>query len=124
MRNEPESSVQSMIEAAYDAFNRRDLPDVVAVMTHDVEWSNGWEGGYVSGHEGVREYWTRLWRAMDPIVQPVSFEARDDGRVVVTAKQVIRQSDGTTLRAGFVRHVYTLQGELIARMDIEEIVSP
>lgn len=123
MRNEPDGSIRAMIEAAYEAFNRRDLPGVLTIMARDVEWSNGWEGGFVSGHDGVRDYWTRLWQAIDPLVEPVSFEAREDGRVVVTANQVIRQSDGTPVRAGLVRHVYTLRGELIARMDIEEIVT-
>jgi hypothetical protein len=28
-------------------------------MGTDVSWPNGWERGYVSGHEEVRAYWLR-----------------------------------------------------------------
>jgi len=54
-----------LLEDAYHAFNARDLEGALATMHKDVEWPNGMEGGYVHGHEGVREYWTRQWQMID-----------------------------------------------------------
>ncbi|MGH9204759.1 MAG: nuclear transport factor 2 family protein [Vicinamibacterales bacterium] len=52
------------------AFNARDLDAVRAVMHPKVDWPNGWEGGRVHGHAGVRNYWTRQWGAIEPHVEP------------------------------------------------------
>lgn len=41
---------------AYHAFNARDLDIVLAVLHPNVVWANGMEGGYVCGHDGVRDY--------------------------------------------------------------------
>jgi hypothetical protein len=120
MANRVESDTRLMIEHAYAAFNKRDIDSAIAAMTTDVQWSNGWEGGYVHGREGVRDYWTRQWQELDPIVEPVSITRSDDGHVVVSVNQVIRQPDGVLLRAGLVEHVYTIRDGLIARMDIRE----
>ena len=89
-------------------------------MTSDVVWSNGWEGGYVHGHDGVRDYWTRQWREIDPTVVPTEISMDDDGRVVVEVSQEVRTPDGTLVGAGTVQHVYTLRDDLIARMDIAQ----
>lgn len=112
--------IAAMIETAYTAFNQRDVDRVLAVMAEDVEWSNGWEGGFVHGHDGVRDYWRRQWQELDPTVVPVSIARRDDGRIDVRVDQVIRRTDGEQISAGHVNHVYTLRNGLIARMDIEK----
>ncbi|MBV9490684.1 MAG: nuclear transport factor 2 family protein, partial [Verrucomicrobia bacterium] len=39
-----------LLRRAYEAFNRRDVDAVLAVMQPDVEWANGLEGGTVQGH--------------------------------------------------------------------------
>ena len=57
----PEQEFRALIETVYSAFNRRDIDRALSVMTGDVQWSNGWEGGFVYGHDGVRSYWTRQW---------------------------------------------------------------
>ena len=54
----------------YQAFNSRDIDGALSVMRADVIWANGMEGGFVYGHEGVREYWTRQWQQIDPRVEP------------------------------------------------------
>jgi hypothetical protein len=33
-------------------------------MDADVHWPNGWEGGYVEGHDEVRDYLTRQWKEL------------------------------------------------------------
>jgi len=50
---------EDVIKRAYAAFNERNIDTVLSLMHPDVHWPNGWEGGYVTGHKQVREYWTR-----------------------------------------------------------------
>ena len=58
----PPDEVRSLLEGAYEAFNRRDVDAVLAGMAPDVDWPNAWEGGYVHGQRAVADYWTRQWR--------------------------------------------------------------
>ena len=111
---------RQMIESMYRAFNERDVDAVLARMVDDVEWPNGWEGGYVHGHGGVREYWSRQWAELDPAVTPVSFDELPDGRVDVTVHQVVRDRTGIVLSDSTVHHIYRLEGGQIAHMEIAE----
>jgi ketosteroid isomerase-like protein len=108
-----------LLKAAYREFNARRLDAVLALMQPDVAWPNGWEGGYVHGHEGVRDYWTRQWAVLDPHVEPVAIRPQADGRMAVEVHQVVRDREGKLLADAMVRHVYTLRGGLIERMEIE-----
>ena len=107
-----------IVRAGYEAFNRRDVDAALAVMTQDVRWANGWEGGHVVGHEAVRDYWSRQWREIDPAVTPRRLSRNEQGAVVVEVDQQIRSTTGELLRSGSVTHVFTLAGGLIAQMDI------
>ena len=108
------------LEDAYAAFNARNIPAVLLHMHPDVMWANGWEGGHVQGHEAVKEYWTRQWGELDPLVEPVGFSGREDGRIVVTVHQVVKNKEGQLLSDGTVHHIYTFEGDAIKRMDIEK----
>lgn len=110
---------REILRSAYSNFNARNLDAVLALMTQDVEWPNGWEGGFVCGHDGVRDYWTRQWAALDPHVEPVEIHQLEDGRFAVKVHQVVYDREYRLLFDGFVRHVYRLRDGLIVRMDIE-----
>ncbi len=116
----PEAQREELLRSLYHAFNARDIDTVLAAMAADVDWPNGWEGGRVVGHSGVRDYWERQWAAIDPTVEPTRLSDRADGNIEVTVNQVVRDKTGTLLADGEVRHVYTFEGDLIQRMDIEE----
>lgn len=60
------STYRDVLTEAYEAFNARDIERALATMHPEVDWPNGMEGGYVHGHDGVRGYWTRQWRLIDP----------------------------------------------------------
>ena len=107
----------------YAAFNSRDIDAVLRQMAADVDWPNAWEGVRVRGQEAVRDYWTRQWSAIDPTVEPVAFSARPDGSVAVEVVQVVRGLDGTLLSEGRVLHIYVFLADLVARMDVEELVN-
>jgi hypothetical protein len=114
------SSETDLLQRAYAAFNARDLDGALATMRPDVEWPNGMEGGTVHGHEGVRAYWTRQWKMIDPHVDPVSFDTDASGRIVAGVHQVVRDLSGKVLVDRMVQHVYTLKQGLIQGMEIQE----
>ena len=70
---------------AYDAFNRRDLDRLVALMDAEVDVGSrmaAMEGGY-HGHEGIRRWWQDMLDASpDRTVEIV--EVRDLGDVTLT----------------------------------------
>jgi ketosteroid isomerase-like protein len=109
---------QALLDHLYERFNARDVDAVLAYLTSDVEWPNGWEGGYVHGHDEVRDYWTRQWAAIDGTVTPEGFSVEPDGRIDVTVHQVVRNLDGETLEDTIVHHVYRLRDGRIAHMEI------
>jgi len=120
LSNAPDTSKErEYLSFVYEAFNRRDMEPILAVMHPEVEWPNGMEGGWVHGREGVRSYWTRQWGMLDPHVEPIRFE-NDGGRIVVDVRQVVRDLKGTVLLDRIVQHVYQMRDGLILRMDIRE----
>ncbi|PYV72766.1 MAG: ketosteroid isomerase [Acidobacteria bacterium] len=114
------SKDRDLLILIYDAFNRRDIDAILDVLHPQVEWPNGMEGGWVHGHEGVRAYWTRQWGMVDPHVDPVRFEADDNGRIVVGVHQRVRDLAGAVLLDRMVQHVYLINDGLIQRMNIRE----
>ena len=112
-------TARELLITAYAAFNARDIDGALGTMHDDVEWPNGWEGGYVKGHEEIRAYWIRQWEAVDSRVEPVAFTDRANGDVEVRVNQLGRDAAGTVLFDQQVLHVYAYRGELVERMTIE-----
>jgi hypothetical protein len=110
---------QEILFAAYREFNARHIDAVLALMRSDVVWPNGMEGGFVHGHEGVRQYWTRQWGMIDPHVEPLRMEKDEKGRTIVHVHQVVRDLNGNLLIDAMVRHAYSIRQDLIERMEIE-----
>jgi ketosteroid isomerase-like protein len=113
-------SNQDLLTRAYQAFNARDIDAVLALLHPQVDWPNGWEGGWVHGHQAVRDYWTRQWKAIDPRVDPLRFETEADGRVAVDVHQVVRDLSGKLLADQVIQHVYRIKDGLVERMEIRE----
>lgn len=114
------SKDQEVLQKVYEAFNARVIDACLAVMHPEVDWPNGWEGGRVHGHEGVREYWTRQWAAIDPSVEIAGSRTEEDGRISLQVHQVVRDLEGKILVDGTVEHVYRIEEGLIRSMDIRE----
>ena len=110
---------QALLRSLYDAFNAGDIDTVLAAMTPDVDWPNGWEGGRVVGRDAVRRYRERQWAELRPNLRPTAISERGDGSVEVGVRQVVRDTDGAVLDRSGVRHVYTFDGDLVRRMDVE-----
>jgi len=115
----PLENITQLIHRTYDAFNQRDIDATLQSMHPQVQWPNGWEGGWVHGHDEVRNYWTRQWNEIDPRVTPVSITERPDGRVNVRVHQVVKDKQGKLVADGFVNHVYTFENGRVVKMEIE-----
>jgi hypothetical protein len=111
-------SEHKLLRAAYTAFNARDIGAVLALMHPDVGWPNGMEEGRVRGHSGVRSYWERQWAMIDSHVEPLRFSRDPGDRTTVEVHQVVRDLAGKIVSDQIVQHVYTIQDNLIQRMDI------
>ena len=116
----PALAYKDLLQSVYDAFNERDLDFMMLLLHPDVDWPNGMEGGRVRGHAGVREYWTRQWDVIDPIVKPQRFELLPDGRIVVHVQQIVRDLDGKVIMERTLHRIYRLDGAQIVSMDILE----
>jgi len=111
-------SKQEIITRIYDAFNKRDIDRVFAMMWPDVDWPNGVEGGRLRGFDEVRAYWLRQWGSINPNVVPIRLSEDDDGNTVVDVHQLIRDLSGAVIKDHLVQHVYSFRNGLIDRMEI------
>jgi len=111
---------EELIRKAYSAFNARDIDAALSTMQPAVQWSNGWEGGYIKGHDEIRNYWTRQWKELNPIVEPVGLHERQNGTLEVNVHQIVKDQSGNLVFDGMVRHIYSFEDGLIMTMDIEK----
>ena len=107
-----------IIGRAYSAFNRRDIDSALALMAHDVSWPKASEGGKIVGKEEIRAYWTRQWAEFDPHVEPLAMTDSDGGTIRVRVHQLVKSLQGDVLSDSEVLHVFTVNGGLIAAMDL------
>lgn len=110
-----------LIKKAYADFNARDIDQVLSTMQPNVQWSKAWEGGYISGHDEIKKYWTRQWNEINPNVEPTGFNERQNGSLEVLVHQKVKDLKGNSIFEGRVKHVYTFKAGLIQTMDIELI---
>lgn len=113
------SQKEDLIKKAYSAFNSRDIDTALSTFHPNVEWPKAFEGGYVNGHSEIRDYWTRQWSEINPTVQPIEFNERQDGTLEITVHQKVKDLQDNIIFDGVVKHIYTLQDDLLRKMDIE-----
>jgi len=110
-------SERNLLTGLYAAFNARDIDRCLAGMHADVTWANGMEGGFVHGHEGVREYWTRQWKQFDPHVYPQAFHD-EAGKIAVDVHQIVHDAAGNLLVDQMVKHLFTIESGLVRVFEI------
>ena len=110
---------ENLIKKAYSAFNERDIDKALSTMQPNVQWSKAWEGGYISGHNEIKQYWTRQWTEINPNVEPVGFNERANGSLEVKVHQNVKDLQSNLMFDGLVKHIYTFKEGLIKTMDIE-----
>jgi hypothetical protein len=110
---------QALLTTVYDAYNQRDLDAFLSWLTPDVDWPDLIEGGRLVGHDAVRDYLIRNNQTITVDSAPVAFIPLPDGRTAVDVNQIVRNLAGQIWSDSCVRHVFTLRGDKIARMDVE-----
>jgi hypothetical protein len=110
---------EEIIHKAYGAFNERNIDNALSTMQPDIQWSKAWEGGYISGHDEIKQYWTRQWTEINPKVEPIGFSNRENGSLEVKVHQNVKDLQSNLMFDGLVKHIYTFQDGLIKTMDIE-----
>jgi ketosteroid isomerase-like protein len=109
---------KAILEAVYEAYNRRDVPVMVAALDPQVEWWDMLTGQPLKGREAVGAYWTKQFEVMRIEATPLAFDTLPDGRVVVTVAHTMRKPDGQLWGNDRVTHVVTFGPDnLILRMD-------
>ncbi len=112
-------SLNNFFQELYKNFNDRKIDPVISQMTEDVKWANGMEGGYVYGHNGVREYWTRQFTMVSSKVTPLEIDAENE-TVKIKVHQVVHDLNGKLLADEIAYHFFHLRGNKIAEFDIGE----
>ena len=112
---DPENFFQDL----YKNFNDRKIDLVISKMTGDVKWANGMDGGYVHGHDAVKDYWTRQFTMVSSNVSPLEIETGND-IVKIKVHQVVHDLNGNLLADEFVYHIFHLQENKIAVFEIGE----
>jgi ketosteroid isomerase-like protein len=115
---DPAASDVELLRAAYAAFNARDIPAALRLMTSEVTWPKAFKGGFVQGPDAIRAYWTEQWSEIDPHVEPTAFYAQGDATVVVDVHQVVRDLAGAVLADVHVGHHFTIKNGLIDAMEV------
>ena len=110
--------LQKFFQELYKNFNDRKIDLVIANMTEDVKWTNRMEGGYVCGHNGVSEYWVRIFTMMSSKLTPLEIHTEND-LVKVKAHQVVHDLEGKLLADEIVYHLFHLQNNKIALFEVE-----
>jgi len=103
----------------YKDFNDRNIDLVISKMTDNVKWANGMDGGYVYGHDGVREYWNRQFKLVSSKVTPLTIVMEHEV-VKISVHQVVHDLNGILLAEEWVVHYFHLQNNKIAAFDIGE----
>jgi hypothetical protein len=103
----------------YQNFNDRNIDFVINNMKPDVKWANGMDGGFVYGHEGVREYWTRQFKLVSSKVTPMDV-SESNGKIIIKVHQVVHDLDGKLLADETVKHIFKMDRDKIAQFDIEK----
>jgi hypothetical protein len=112
-------NIMHLFQELYKNFNNRQIDLVISQMTTDVKWANGMDGGYVYGHEGVREYWTRQFNIVKAQVTPVKIDIENDS-VRIIVHQVVHNLEGNLLADEIVDHHFYLKNGKISEFVIEE----
>jgi hypothetical protein len=116
-------NLTTFFQELYTNFNNRNIDRVVAAMTENVKWANGMEGGYVYGHNGVIEYWTRQFTMISSKVTPLNINI-ENGIVKLKVHQVVHDVNGNLLADDLVYHYFRLNNnDKIEEFNIGEKVN-
>jgi hypothetical protein len=112
-------NLSNLFQELYKNFNDRQIELVISHLTDDVKWANGMEGGYVYGHDGVRDYWARQFTLVSSNVSPLEIDV-ENGVVKIKVHQVVHDLNGKLLADETVYHHFHLRDNKISEFEIGE----
>jgi SnoaL-like protein len=112
-------NLQAFFNELYRNFNNRNIDLVISKMTDDVKWANGMEGGFVYGHNGVKDYWTRQFTMLSARVTPLTID-EEKGVVKIKVHQVVHDLDRKLLVNEYLYHLFSIVNDKIAEFNIGE----
>ena len=112
---DPENFFQDL----YKNFNDRKIDLIISKMTDEVKWANGMDGGYVHGHDAVRDYWKRQFTMVSSNVTPLEIET-ENATSKIKVHQVVHDLNGNLLADEFVYHFFHFRENKIAVFEIGE----
>lgn len=113
------NQIHDLIKKAYSGFNSRNIDQALSTFHPNVQWPKAFEGGYVNGQNEIRKYWTKQWTEINPIVEIIKISEKDLQKYEVTVHQLVRDLQKKVLFDGVIKHIFTVQDDLLVRMDIE-----
>ena len=116
------NQVKTFFEDLYKNFNERNIDAVVAHTTEDVKWANGMEGGYVYGHSGLKDYWTRQFTLIDPKVTPSEVSV-DGDNAKIKIHQIVHDLNGQLLQDKKLFHHFHMHDDKIDRFEIGDEIA-
>jgi ketosteroid isomerase-like protein len=109
----------AVVQQAYEAFGRGDVPGVLDLLTEDVVWtlqspSTIPFAGTHRGREGIAEFFSLVGEALEfELFEPREFVAQGDTVVVLGYERSLAKATGRPLEQEWA-HVYTLSDSRIA----------
>jgi ketosteroid isomerase-like protein len=109
-----------LIARLHDAFNRRDLEGVVAMLHPDVRFRDYIDDGEVRGLDEARAFYQRVFATIAPELAFLSSEELPDGRVVTRLQVGIHDRSGHLWSDSSATVTYVLADGLVLGLDIVE----
>ena len=121
-----DGTVEAVVNRFLGALATRDLDTLVAVYAPDVDWYiAGNESvapwlGRRSGHDEVRDFYERLWAAVEPVGFELEHILYDSDHCVITGQLSSRMmATGRLFESMFSAHITVCNG-LITRYRVQE----
>jgi ketosteroid isomerase-like protein len=108
---------QQIVAEIYDALNARDLDELLEHLAPEVEWANGIDGGREHTRAGVRAFWEKTWKEVNPRIEPTEMETMGD-MVHVRVQQFVTTLAGAVLQNKKVEHIFTFAGPFVSRLEV------
>lgn len=109
---------RTLIEALWDALNRRDVEAAVALIHPEADWQDLMSGGRRQGRDAMRDYWNGVFRMIHPATSPLDYRQLPDGRVAARVLHSIHDTRGKLWSEEVVTHVFEIRDGLLSRMDV------
>jgi hypothetical protein len=110
---------EDLVRRAYAAFNARDIEAAVALMAPDVDWPDAAAGGVLHGRDQVREHWSEQFRLVVPRIEIAEVTETSTGHVEAHVRQVVQDPNGRQLSDDPWVHIFTIDHDRIARMEVK-----